>query len=89
MGLLAVQEDAADASLGLGLGDGPQAVLVDQPVFQVTVLFLADAAVERVYYVGDGVYAGQIDAAQVAQAVVLVVRGSGLSGFCFRSPAGV
>lgn len=48
VGLVGVDEDAANAAIGLELGHGPKVVLVDRAVLQGAVLVLSYAPVERI-----------------------------------------
>ena len=68
-----VQVDASQFPVLIRIGNGAQAVLVDQPVLQLAVLLFAYAPVERVDQVFDLRAIGQGDQAQVAQAVVGVM----------------
>jgi hypothetical protein len=53
VGFVGVDEDAANAAVGLELGHGPQVILVDQAVLQGAVLALSNAPIEQVYEVVD------------------------------------
>ena len=68
-----VQVDASQSPVLIRIGNGAQAVLVDQPVLQLAVLLFAYVPVERVDQVFDLRAIGQGDQAQVAQAVVGVM----------------
>ena len=68
-----VEINAFELAVFVGVGNGAQAVLVDQPVLQLAVLLFAYAPVERVDQVFDLRAIGQGDQAQVAQAVVGVM----------------
>ena len=68
-----VEINAFELAVFVGVGNGAQAVLVDQPVLQLAVLLFAYAPVERVDQVFDLRAIGQGDQAQVAQAVIGVM----------------
>ena len=69
-----VEINAFELAVFVGVGNGAQAVLVDQPVLQLAVLLFAYAPVERVDQVFNLRAIGQGDQAQVAQAVVSATR---------------